>query len=1413
MLNSLKSGNRLRIDFAKTPQEIDVPNLLQLQKSSYENFLMMGNNHSSDYSIDKIFRSVFPIHHQNKITLEYLGTEVQKAKYTVRESMERGLTYSVSLKIKIRLTIWDRDENTKERIGTKDIKEQNIYIRDIPLMTDRTSFIISGVERVVVNQLHRSPGVIFKEEESSTAKKMVATAQIIPDRGSWIHFEYDSKDILYMRINKRRKIPITIIFRALGYSKLDVLKMFYNFQKVYIDREKNLFFMDFNPELYKNQDKKFKFDLKDLDGRVWLEHNKKLTKRVISNMIENNVTKIEYPMEILMDRYLAKPIYHQKNGEIIHDVLTKIEKFSSDFQDPSLNILEIIDDLEDGTDASIINAFIIDDENLKVMKKELESIGKKDFDTSPSLSDASEHELAAMKIYKVMRPGESYSSYEKAKDFFNDLFFDPEKYDLTQVGRMKMNHKLGLNVPPYITILTAEDIILTVQYLIKVKNGIGHKDDRDHLGNRRIRSIGELLANELHKGLVKMQKTIKDKVQSGNIATTDFMPHDLINSKTITNTILEFFTTGQLSQFMDQTNPLSEITHKRRLSALGEGGLVKERAGYEARDVHPTHYGRICPVETPEGQNIGLINTLATYAKVNVHGFIEAPYKVVKDGIITDEIIYITATQEEGHVVASSSNKIDEENKTFVEQIVDARKNGEIGRHKVSEITLFDLSPHMVVGVGASLIPFLEHDDANRALMGSNMQRQAVPLLISEAPMVGTGVEKLVARDAWEAIKSDRDGIVEKVDGNNIYVMGESKDGAYIDYYSLQKNLRTNQNTSFTQHPIVKKGDAVKQGQVLADGANIDQGELALGKNVLVALMPWNGYNFEDAIVVSEKLIRNDVFTSVHIYEKSTEARELKQGIEEITSDLPNTKEDQHPYLDESGIIKIGTYVKPGMILVGKVSPKKESKPTPEERLLRAIFGDKTGNVIDKSLYAQASTEGVVIDVKVFTKRGYDKDGRALQVEKDTKDKLEREHQDRLDMLDREEMLKIVSILSKEELQKPINFNGEDYEIDEKISADEIRKANRFSLNSLAKCFSRGVLREFEKIKAHFHDEKEKLRTDHEEKISILEKDDVLPNGVVKKVLVYIATKRKLKVGDKMAGRHGNKGIVSIIVPESDMPYQENGEHVDIVLNPLGVPSRMNIGQVLEMHLGMVGKKLGNQLVDIFEKHQKNYIDQLRAKMIEISSVAKLMNPHEFFSNISDRELLKFARDWAKGVKFASTVFEGVKQDEFKKLFELAHLPTDGKAVLYDGRTGDKIKERVNVGYMYILKLHHLVDEKVHARSTGPYSLITKQPVGGKALFGGQRFGEMEVWALEAYGASATLKEMLTIKSDDVEGRLAAYKQITKGRNIPKSGIPETLFVLTKELQSLALDVDIVSEKNSDDDYDTDDDDGSNCGE
>ena len=941
--------------------------------------------------------------------------------------------------------------------------------------------------------------------------------------------------------------------------------------------------------------------------------------------------------------------------------------------------------------------------------------------------------------------------------------------------------------------LTSEDIIKTAKYLIKVKNGQGHIDDRDHLGNRRIRSIGELLASELHLGFVKMQKAIRDKFTSLSNNTDEIMPYDLINPKMITATIMEFFTGGQLSQFMDQTNPLSEVTHKRRLSALGEGGLVKERAGFEVRDVHPTHYGRICPVETPEGQNIGLINTLSTYAKVNELGFVEAPYKKVVDGKVTDEIVYLTATQEEGNVIAPASTKLDE-NGHIVEDLIEVRKEGEMMLARREDVTLIDLCSGMIAGVAASLIPFLEHDDANRALMGSNMQRQAVPLLRSTAPIVGTGMESVIARDAWESVKAKRGGVVEKVDNKNIFILGEDEAGPYIDHYSLEKNLRTNQNTTFSQHPIVKKGDEIEANQIIADGPSMEKGELAIGKNALIAFMPWNGYNYEDAIVISEKMIREDAFTSVHIYEKEIEARELKDGVEEITKDIPNVKEEELMHLDESGIVKIGTEIKPGMILVGKVSPKGEVKPTPEERLLRAIFGEKAGHVVNKSLYASASMEGVVVDVKIFTKKGYEKDSRTNKAYEEEKTLLEKEHHDRLLMLDREEMLKVTALLSKNPLASDQEVNKKEYKKGSKINKADFENINRFTLNAIVKSFSKDIQKKYDELKNYFQNEKKKLKEEHDAKIEILEKDDILPSGVVKLVKVYIATKRKLKVGDKMAGRHGNKGIVSNIVREVDMPYLPSGQIVDIVLNPLGVPSRMNIGQILESHLGLVGYRLGEQINEIFETKKGEWIKELRAKMIEIASVAKLMDAKKALGKMSDEKLLEYAKDWSNGVRFATPIFEGVKADEFAKLFEMAKIDSDGKTELYDGRTGSKIRERVNVGCMYMLKLHHLVDEKVHARSTGPYSLVTQQPVGGKALFGGQRFGEMEVWALEAYGAAHTLREMLTVKSDDVEGRLSAYKALTRGENVPETGIPETFFVLTNELKSLALDVEVYDE-------------------
>ncbi len=1376
MLNSLKSGNRLRVDFAKNPQHIEIPNLLQLQQNSYDNFLMVGKENRNDAGIEKVFKSIFPIHDaQGRITLDYIESEVGKPKYDVRESMIRGLTYSIPLKIKIRLTLWDVNEKTGEKIGVKDMKEQSLFVREIPLMTDRTSFIVNGVERVVVNQLHRSPGVIFKEEESNTAgNKLIYTGQIIPDRGSWLYFEYDAKDVLYVRINKRRKVPVTILFRALGYSKEDIIKMFYPILNIKV--KNNKFLTEFNPDDFTGR---VEFDIKDDKGNLIIGAGKRLTARKAKALVDGGLKLVEYPVELLMDRSTASTIFDPESGEVLFDSLTHLDELKlKKLLDLGFDSFDIANDLADGVDDSIINAFAADAESLKLLKQ------------TEQLED--ENDLAAIRIYKVMRPGEPVTK-EAAKDFVKKLFFDPERYDLTKVGRMKMNHKLGVNVPEYVTTLTYEDVIKTVQYLVKVKSGHGHIDDRDHLGNRRIRAIGELLANEMHSGLIKMQKAIRDKMTTLSGTLEDIMPHDLVNSKMITSTITEFFTSGQLSQFMDQTNPLSEVTHKRRLSALGEGGLVKERAGFEVRDVHPTHYGRICPVETPEGQNIGLINTLSTFAKVNELGFIEAPYKKVHDGVVSNEIIYVTATQEEGLLIAPGSTKVDDNGK-IVEPLIEARQDGEILIVERNKVDLIDISSQMVMGVAASLIPFLEHDDANRALMGSNMMRQAVPLLRPNAPIVGTGLEKTVARDAWEAIKANRTGIVEKADAKNIYVRGEDENGAFIDHYSVNKNVRTNNNTSFGQRIAVKEGDLVEKGQVIADGPSMDKGELAVGVNACVAFMPWNGYNYEDAIILSQRLIEEDAFTSVHIYEKEVECRELKHGNEEITRDLPGVKDESITHLDESGIVKVGTYIKPGMIMVGKVTPKGEIKPTPEERLLRAIFGEKAGHVINKSLYCPTSMEGTVVDVKVFTKKGYEKDSRAIAEIESEKAELDLKHHDKLLMLDREEILKINDLLSKAVLSKDVDLDEVVYKKGETIPLDVLSNVNRFAMKKVVSSYDKNVENKYNEIKEYFINQKSQLRKDHEEKLEVLEHDDILQSGVIKQVKVYIATKRKIKVGDKMAGRHGNKGIVSNIVPQVDMPYLEDGSTVDVILNPLGVPSRMNIGQILEVHLGLVGKKLGTQIQDIFDAKRTEFVAELRAKMTEIADVAKLMNGKEFLENLSDEELIKHAQDWTKGVRFATQVFDGVKEDEFVKLFELAKIDLDGKTQLIDGKTGDKMKERVNVGYMYMLKLHHLVDEKVHARSTGPYSLVTQQPVGGKALFGGQRFGEMEVWALEAYGATAVLKEMLTTKSDDVEGRTRAYRAISNGENVPKSGVPETFFVLTKELKALGLDVEIFDE-------------------
>jgi DNA-directed RNA polymerase beta subunit len=1364
------------VDFAKNPQILPIPNLLQLQQKSYDDFLMMNSEKRDQSGIERVFRTIFPIHDQhNNITLEYLGSEFGKPKYSIRESMERGLTYSVPLKIKIRLLVNEKDEKTGKITGVKDIKEQALYVREIPLMTDRTSFIINGVERVVVNQLHRSPGVIFKVDESaSVANKLAYTSQIIPDRGSWLHFEYDAKDTLYVRINNRRKVPVTILFRALGYSKQDIIRLFYPL--LTISLKDNRFLAPFDPETVANS--RMEYDLKDDKGNLIVAAGKRLALAKAKKLQEDGLKFVEYPIEAIMERHLAEPAIDPKSGEVIYNSVTQLDenKLKKLFE---CGVTEVIvaNDAAPHLDKSIILALIAEQESLKLLSQ-VEKIDNED-------------DLAAIRIYKVMRPGEPVTK-DAAKDFIDKLFFDAERYDLTKVGRMKMNHKLGLTVPEYVTVLTVEDIIKTVKYLVRVKNGLGYIDDRDHMGNKRIRAIGELLANELHQGLIKMQKAIRDKLATIS-AYDELMPHDLINTKLITTTILDFFSLGQLSQFMDQTNPLSEITHKRRLSALGEGGLEKDRAGFEVRDVHPTHYGRICPIETPEGQNIGLINTLSTYAKVNELGFIQAPYKKVVDGVVTDEIMDLTASQEEGQYITPASTKIDK-NGHIVEELVEARKDGEIMLIEREKVNLIDLSPKMVVGVAAGLIPFLEHDDANRALMGSNMQRQAVPLIKTDAPIVGTGMEKTIARDAWQNIKARRGGVVEKVDSKNIFILGEDENGAFIDHYPLLKYLRTNQNSNFDQMPIVKKGDLIEKDQIIADGSNMDQGELALGRNVLVAFMPWNGFNYEDAVVVSEKLIREEAFTSVHIYEKEVDALELKHGKEEITRDIPNVKVEDTLHLDESGIVKVGTYVKPGMILVGKVSPKGDVKLSAEERLIMQIFGEKGKRVVNKSLYCPQSMEGFVIAVKIFRKKGEEAGDRAIADFEAQKAEYEREHSDKLQMIDREEIMRINDFLTKQKFAEATTIGDKKYKKGDSVTKEELSEINRFAIATLAKGLDKKAQSGYEAIKTHFRKEKEALRAAHDEKMSSIERDDPLPSGVLKLVKVYIATKRKLKVGDKMAGRHGNKGIVSTIVPEHDMPYTADGKSVEIVLNPLGVPSRMNIGQILEVHLGLAGKRLGDQLAAILEEKRADYISLLREKMIQVASATPNKIGADFLKTLPEEELLAYARDWSKGVRFAAPVFEGVGQEEFKKLFEMGNIEPDGKMELYDGRTGEKFLERVNVGYMYMLKLHHLVDEKAHARSTGPYSLVTQQPVGGKALFGGQRFGEMEVWALEAYGAAHTLKEMLTVKSDDTDGRVETYKAITRGENMPPSGVPEIFFVLTKELQALGLDINLYKD-------------------
>ncbi len=1306
---------RNRKDFSRIPTILEIPDLIEIQKRSYDNFLQkdVSADKRKDHGLQAAFKSVFPIYDFNETAMvDFQGYSLGEPKYTVWECLQRGATYAAPLKIKTRLVFYEKDEQAGTK-RVKDIKEQEVYVGDLPLMTDNGTFIVNGTERVVVSQLHRSPGAFFTHDKGRThaSGKILYSARIIPYRGSWLDFEFDVKDIIYVRIDRRRKIPATILLKAFGYSTEDLLRMYYPIEDIRI--KKDGFTRNVLPDVLVGL--KSSVTITDKSTReVIVKEGAKITRMAVKKMEAAGITEIPISREELIDRYVLRDVIDPETGEVLLPANEKItDAFLTRIASTKVEKMEVL---------------YID--GIHVIGAVRDTLLADKVQTS---------EDALLEIYRKMRPGEP-PTIEMARSLFNALFFNPKRYDLSPVGRLKLNKKLGLDIPLEKTTLTPQDVVEVIRYLVNLRTGKGEVDDIDHLGNRRVRSVGELLENQIRVGLARMERAVKERMSLQDV--DQLMPHDIINPKPVIAAIKEFFGSSQLSQFMDQTNPLAEITHKRRLSALGPGGLTRERAGFEVRDVHTTHYGRICPIETPEGPNIGLIVSLATYARVNDYGFIEAPYRRVRNGKVTDEIEYLSAVDGENYVIAQANTPLDSRGKIAVDS-VSARVGGEFKLVSAEEVQFMDVSPKQIVSVSASLIPFLENDDANRALMGSNMQRQAVPLLRPEAPIVGTGMERVAARDSGVIVLAKRDGVVEAVDSTRIVVKGEDARGrTVVDNYPLIKFYRSNQNTCINQKPIVRIGDKVKKGQVLADGPATDLGELALGQNVLVAFMPWNGYNFEDAIIISEKLVKEDRYTSIHIEEFDLEARDTKLGKEEITRDIPNLGEDTLRNLDENGIIRIGAEVKPGDILVGKVTPKGETQLTPEEKLLRAIFGEKAGDVRDASLYVPPGIEGTVIDVKVFSRRGEDKSERLKTQEGEEIARLQKEWTEEKKAVQEDKFKRIRRLL--------IGKIAADKIVNSKTGKTELAKGKKIT----AEVLDRLPEKDLPKIKVESEDYPAKLQeildqaenqlgileAMYEEKIGRLKRGDDLPPGVIKLVKVYVAMKRKLSVGDKMAGRHGNKGVVSRIVPEEDMPYLPDGTPVEIVLNPLGVPSRMNVGQILETHLGWAAKALG--------------------------------------------------------LHVATPVFDGASEDRIKSLLKDAKLPITGQTILYDGRTGEPFDKPVTVGYMYMLKLHHLVDDKLHARSIGPYSLVTQQPLGGKAQFGGQRLGEMEVWALQAYGAAYSLQEFLTVKSDDVTGRAKIYEAIVKGENTIEPGLPESFYVLVKELQSLCLDVELIERKN-----------------
>ena len=1356
---------RIRRSYGKIREVAEMPNLIEVQKSSYDLFLDSGDGAVpiDGEGLQGVFQSVFPIKDFNETAvLEFVKYELEAPKYDVDECQQRDMTYAGPLKVTLRLIVFEVDPDTEAK-SVKDIKEQDVYMGDMPLMTKHGTFVVNGTERVIVSQMHRSPGVFFDHDKGKThsSGKLLFASRVIPYRGSWLDFEFDAKDIVFARIDRRRKLPVTTLLYALGLSQDQIMKEFYDF--IPYRKVKDGWAMPFRGERLKAT--KPDFDIVDASsGEVLFESGKKITPRKINQLLERgDVNDTLAPFETIYGRFSAQDVINEKTGAIYVEAGEELGE---------ANVQALLD-------AGFDEIQVLDTDNI--------SVGPWIRNTMNNDKNMN-REQALLDIYRVMRPGEP-PTVDAAETMFNALFFDSERYDLSAVGRVKMNMRLQLDADPSQRTLRNEDILAVIKALVELRDGRGEVDDIDHLGNRRVRSVGELMENQYRVGLLRMERAIKERMSSVDIDTV--MPQDLINAKPAAAAVREFFGSSQLSQFMDQTNPLSEVTHKRRLSALGPGGLTRERAGFEVRDVHPTHYGRMCPIETPEGPNIGLINSLASFARVNRYGFIETPYRKIIDGVVSDEVIYISATEEMRYTVAQANAQLTEDGR-FENDLVSTRKGGEFMLSPRENIDLIDVSPKQLVSVAASLIPFLENDDANRALMGSNMQRQAVPLLKAEAPYVGTGIEEIVARDSGAAITARRGGIIDQVDAVRIVVrvtddMDPGDPG--VDIYRLRKFQRSNQNTCINQRPLVKVGDRVAAGDVVADGPSTDLGELALGKNVLVAFMPWNGYNYEDSILISERIVKDDVFTSIHIEEFEVMARDTKLGPEEITRDIPNVGEEALRNLDEAGIVYIGAEVGPGDILVGKITPKGESPMTPEEKLLRAIFGEKASDVRDTSLRLPPGDHGTIVEVRVFNRHGVEKDERALQIEREEIERLARDREDETAILERNTYARLKDlILGKTAVKGPKGVRA-----GTEITEDVLGTLSRGQWWQIA-LGEEADASEMEALNKQFDIQKKNLERRFEDKVEKVRSGDDLPPGVMKMVKVFVAVKRKLQPGDKMAGRHGNKGVISRVVPEEDMPFLEDGTPVDFVLNPLGVPSRMNVGQILETHMGWAARGLGAQIGEAIDAYRRSGdMEPVREKMRHAygDEVFDAETEH-----MTAEEFLEAAENVRRGVPIATPVFDGAKEPDVNDALERAGFHVSGQSTLFDGRTGETFARHVTVGVKYLLKLHHLVDDKIHARSTGPYSLVTQQPLGGKAQFGGQRFGEMEVWALEAYGAAYTLQEMLTVKSDDVAGRTKVYESIVKGEDDFEAGVPESFNVLVKEIRSLGLNMELLDSEN-----------------